>query len=85
MGSRSKAVCKAREHKEGEAIVTKRIDAYGRTQIKSSRYRDNYVVPQRGKDRDQLKCRAQGNMRHTWYPHGRLVGSSSYIKSISGD
>ena len=85
MGSRSKAGYKAREHKEGEAIVTERVDAYDRTQIKSSRYRDNYVVPQRGKDRNQLKCKAQGNMRHTWYPHGRLVGSSSYIKSISGD
>ena len=85
MGSRSKVGYKAREHKEGEAIVTKRIDAYDRMQIKSSRYRDNYVVPQRGKDRDQLKCKAQSNMRRTWYPHGRLVGSSSYIKSISGD
>ena len=85
MSSSCKDVCKPREPKEGEAIVTKRVDAYGRTQIKSSRYRYDYVVPQRGKDRDQLKCRAQGNMRHTWYPHGRLVGSSSYIKSISGD
>ena len=85
MGSRSKAVCKAREHKEGEAIVTKRIDAYDRTQIESSRYRHNYVVSQRGKDRDQLKCKVQGNMIHAWYPHGRLVGPSSYIKSISGD